>query len=218
MKTICLMGSPRPKGNSTTIAKHFCDIAEKLGSQVQTFALNKLKELGEAMAKHNKKYHGEEGPHRAVVYSDDHPAYRRSLRGLSMRVDHRVTAGQEHRDRHNALWEVNLLDLLIRHSNANHKRETIAWSKRRQASAERLAMLLVWRNYMKGRQEKVRGSPTPAMVKGLLKRPLTTAALLRERLFRTRFKLPPQWARYYDRVVLTRGLGRQRRHELSFGY
>ncbi|MBW2144436.1 MAG: flavodoxin family protein [Deltaproteobacteria bacterium] len=42
MKTICLLGSPRPKGNSATIAKHFCDTAEKLGSQVQTFALNKL--------------------------------------------------------------------------------------------------------------------------------------------------------------------------------
>ena len=29
----------------------------------------KLKDLGEAMAKHNKKYHGEEGPHQAVVYN-----------------------------------------------------------------------------------------------------------------------------------------------------
>jgi multimeric flavodoxin WrbA len=46
MKTICLMGSPRTKGNSTTIAKHFCDIAEKLGSQVHIFALNKLKFRG----------------------------------------------------------------------------------------------------------------------------------------------------------------------------
>ncbi len=42
MKIICLLGSPRPKGNSATIAKHFCETAEKLGSQVQTFALNKL--------------------------------------------------------------------------------------------------------------------------------------------------------------------------------
>ncbi|MBW1829161.1 MAG: flavodoxin family protein [Deltaproteobacteria bacterium] len=42
MKIICLLGSPRPKGNSTTVANHFCETAEKLGSQVQTFALNKL--------------------------------------------------------------------------------------------------------------------------------------------------------------------------------
>jgi multimeric flavodoxin WrbA len=42
MKIICLLGSPRPKGNSATVAKHFCETAENLGSQVQTFALNKL--------------------------------------------------------------------------------------------------------------------------------------------------------------------------------
>ncbi len=46
MKTICLLGSPRPNGNSATIAKHFCDTIEKLGGEVQTFALNKLKFLG----------------------------------------------------------------------------------------------------------------------------------------------------------------------------
>ena len=36
------------------------------------------------------------------------------------------------------------------------------------ASAERLAILLVWRNYMKGRREKVRGSPTPAMEREMM--------------------------------------------------
>jgi multimeric flavodoxin WrbA len=36
------MGSPRPKGNSTTLAKHFCDQAKTLGAKVQTFSLNKL--------------------------------------------------------------------------------------------------------------------------------------------------------------------------------
>jgi multimeric flavodoxin WrbA len=41
-KITCLLGSPRPKGNSTTIAKRFCETAEKLGAQVTTFALNKL--------------------------------------------------------------------------------------------------------------------------------------------------------------------------------
>ena len=29
----------------------------------------KKKELGEAMSKHNKKYHSEQGPHHAVVYN-----------------------------------------------------------------------------------------------------------------------------------------------------
>ena len=154
----------------------------------------------------------------ARVMSDDHPAYVRSMRRLETAIDHRTTPGAAHRDRHNPLWEVNLLDLLIRHSSANHKRETIAWSKRRQASAERLAILLVWRNYMKGRREKVRGSPTPAMEVGVLDRRLGVGELLRRRLFRTRVELPERWAEYYDRAVRTVALGRQRKHELTYGY
>ena len=92
---------------------------------------------------------------RATVRSDDHPAYRQSWRGISCEVEHRVTPGSDHRDRRNKLWEVNLLDLLIRHSSSNHKRETIAWSKRRQGSAERLVILLVWRNYLKSRWQEL---------------------------------------------------------------
>jgi len=153
-----------------------------------------------------------------TVYSDDHPAYKRAIRRLSVDVDHRITPGKAHRDRHNSLWEVNLLDLLIRHNNANHKRETIAWSKRRQASTERLAILLVWRNYIKGRREKVRGSPTPAMERGMLERPLVWEELLGRRIFRTRCELPARWAKYYDRTVQTRALERERCHELKFAY
>ena len=154
----------------------------------------------------------------ATVYSDDHPAYRRSIRGIAARINHRITPGSAHRDQNNSLWEVNLLDLLIRHSSANHKRETIAWSKRRQASAERLIILLVWRNYMKGRREKVRGSPTPAMARGMTERPVRIEELLSERIFRTRCELPPRWAEYYDRRVETPALGRNRRHALKMAY
>lgn len=158
------------------------------------------------------------GIDRAIVYSDDHPAYRRSLKTLANVVSHRITPGSQHRDANNSLWAVNLLDLLIRHSSANHKRETIAWSKRRQASAERLVILLVWRNYMKGRREKVRGSPTPAMVRGILSKPLEISELLAERIFRTRCELPSRWAAYYDRAVETRALATNRRHELTMAY
>jgi multimeric flavodoxin WrbA len=42
MKIICLLGSPRTKGNSAALAKRFCDTAGKLGAQIQTFELNKL--------------------------------------------------------------------------------------------------------------------------------------------------------------------------------
>jgi hypothetical protein len=154
----------------------------------------------------------------ATVFSDDHPAYRRSIKRMNTKIDHRITPGSDHRDKNNALWEVNLLDLLIRHSNANHKRETIAWSKRRQSSAERLAILLVWRNYMKGRREKVRGSPTPAMERGMMDHVVSIPELLERRLFRTRCDLPRRWSEYYDRKVRTRAFPTNLGHELRLAY
>jgi len=158
------------------------------------------------------------GAQSAVVFSDDHPAYRQSIKRLQAKVNHCITAGKDHRDKRNALWEVNLLDLLIRHSCANHKRETIAWSKRRQASAERLAILLIWRNYIKGRREKEKGSPTPAMVRGMMSSPLEIDEFLGARLFRTQLDLPRRWSEYYDRRVETRAFSRTRHHELTFAY
>jgi multimeric flavodoxin WrbA len=41
-KIVCLMGSPRSKGNSATLARRFCETAERLDASVQTFSLNKL--------------------------------------------------------------------------------------------------------------------------------------------------------------------------------
>jgi len=46
MKVVCLASSPRPKGNSATLAKRFCDTAAKKGAVVETFALNKLSYRG----------------------------------------------------------------------------------------------------------------------------------------------------------------------------
>ena len=156
------------------------------------------------------------GTDRAVVDSDDHPSYRPAVRQMRKSIEHVVTQGRTHRDRYNRLWEVNLLDLVIRHSSANHKRETIAWSKRRQSSSERLAILLVWRNYMKGRREKQRGSPTPAMARGMLSRRLALDDVLGERMFVGRASLPPRWRDYYWRRVETRALKGQRTHELRY--
>ncbi len=46
MKIVSLLGSPRPKGNSTTIANHFCQTAERKGAATQTFTLNNLSYRG----------------------------------------------------------------------------------------------------------------------------------------------------------------------------
>jgi multimeric flavodoxin WrbA len=42
MKTVCVLGSPRTDGNSSTIAKYFCAAMENFGAEVQTYSLNKL--------------------------------------------------------------------------------------------------------------------------------------------------------------------------------
>ncbi|MFC1515745.1 flavodoxin family protein [Thermodesulfobacteriota bacterium] len=46
MKIVCLLGSPRYRGNSTTIAKRFCESAEKNNADIDYFHLNKLKFKG----------------------------------------------------------------------------------------------------------------------------------------------------------------------------
>jgi transposase-like protein len=152
-----------------------------------------------------------------TVMSDEHKAYPRAIRQLACRVRHLVTSSRARRDASNRLFPVNAADCLIRHSSANHKRETIAWSKRRQASSERLAVFVVWRNYMKGRREKVRGSPTPAQARGQMDHRVDVVELLSRRLFVSQIPLPAQWAEYYWRRVRTRALGpRQRCHALRY--
>jgi len=138
------------------------------------------------------------------LHSDDHPAYPRALRRLpDRRFAHRVTPGSAPRTPQNPLFPVNLFDLLVRHSSANHKRETIAFSKRRQSAMERLFVFLVWRNTMKSFSERKRDA-TPAQRLGLLPRRLTVDAVLAERLFPSRIALPERWGQYYRREVETR--------------
>jgi len=42
MEIVCVLGSPKANGNSASIAKRFCDKAEKMGGNVQCFNLNEL--------------------------------------------------------------------------------------------------------------------------------------------------------------------------------
>jgi len=154
----------------------------------------------------------------AVVHSDDHPAYPRAIRGVRGDIEHRITPGSDPRTVHNPLFPINLLDLIIRHSQAGHKRETIAFPKRRAAAAERLAVLLVWRNYIKRRREKRRGSPTPAMARGMAAKPLEVGELLGRRLFLDHVELPERWKLYYRRLVRTRALPQHRYHDLKYAF
>ena len=153
----------------------------------------------------------------ATVRSDDHPAYRRPIAGSRCRIRHEVTSSLKRRDGNNELCEVNLLDAWLRHGSANHKRETIAWSKRRQRAMERLAIVLVDRNYIRSRIKK-RGGPTPGMLRGITDRKLAVEEVLTGRRFPARTALPGIWASYYRGTVLTRALPVNRAHTLKYAY
>ena len=151
-----------------------------------------------------------------AILSDDHPAYPRAFARLRDRaIAHATTRSTVPRTPHNPLFPVNLLDLLIRHSSANHKRETIAFSKRRQSAAERLFVLVVWRNYLKSFSERKRDA-TPAQRLGILGRKLSVDDVLTARLFPTRCALPERWAQYYWRHTTTRRIPNGRRHMLRY--
>jgi hypothetical protein len=152
------------------------------------------------------------------LHTDEHAAYPRAIRKLTgYSIEHHATSSRRARTPQNPLHCINLADLLIRHGGSNHKRETIAFSKRRQAAAERMAVFQVWRNFMKTRSEqRPSRSCTPAMLLGLENRPLTLEDILHRRRFPTLVPLPDRLARYYWRQVPTRQVPNGRTHALKY--
>jgi transposase-like protein len=157
-------------------------------------------------------------PQPLVVRSDEHPAYPRAWARLPhYAIDHEQTSSRALRTPRNPLFAVNLLDLLLRHNGANHKRETIAFSRRRQGAIERAMLLLLWRNFIKPVSER-RGGGTPAMRLDLMARPQTIEEVLRRRLFPGRVELPDRWRVYYRREVPTRRIRHPTRHRLKLAF
>jgi transposase-like protein len=157
------------------------------------------------------------GSGESTLRSDDHPAYPRALRSLrpERRFRHEVTSSKERRTPANPLFPANLLHLLYRHGGSNHKRETIAFSKRNHAMLMRESVTRVWRNFVKHVSERRRRG-TPAMRLGLTTRPLTWGEILGERIFVTRVELPAPLDRYYFGRVPTRQIPSAREHRLRY--
>ncbi|NIM01032.1 MAG: hypothetical protein GTN89_09025 [Acidobacteria bacterium] len=128
------------------------------------------------------------------LISDDHPAYRAAVRRLAPRRLVRHTAfanpgrspghkGTLAHARNRALFAVDLLHKLLRHSQAHHRRETIAFGRRRASVLGRAALFAVWRNMIKLVSERRPTRRTPAMRLGLTSRPWTWAEVFARRLF-----------------------------------
>jgi transposase-like protein len=150
------------------------------------------------------------------IESDEHKAYPQAFKRLRDRqIEHRTTSSKKSRTAKNPLFPANLTDLLIRHDGANHKRETIAFSKRRQGALYRVAIWAVWRNFMKSRSENRRDDPAGVML-GVIPERLGVNDVLRSRRFPWRQELSDWITRCYFAEIPTRRQARCRRHQLSY--
>jgi len=153
---------------------------------------------------------------KARIRSDEHPAYPQAMRRLRDRCfQHETTPSTAARTTQNPLFPVNLADLLLRHCGANHKRETIAFSKRRQGALYRAAIWLVWKNYIKSLSENRRDAP-PAQRLGLIARALSVREVLATRLLPDREKLSGWLEACYFGRIPTRALAGCRVHRAKY--
>lgn len=165
------------------------------------------------------------------LIADDHPAYRAALARLDdpdrvrLEVHRNPKRGPKGaprsvaalaRDR--AMFPVDLLHRLIRHSLAAHRRETIAFGRRLNALMERLYVFVAWRNFIKGRSERKPDPETPAMRLGLTQRPWSWRMVLARRLFPAREGLQGVCRELYQRNWTTPVLPNNRRHDLKLAY
>jgi len=92
----------------------------------------------------------------------------------------------EARIRDKAMFPVDALHQLLRHTCSDHKRETIAFGRRLESIVGRAHLMALWRNFLKGMSERKRDPTTPAMRLGLTDEPWTWSRVLTRRLFPAR--------------------------------
>jgi len=96
-----------------------------------------------------------------------------------------------------AMFPVDSLHQLLRHSCADHKRETIAFGRRLESIIGRAHLLAVWKNFIKGRSERAPDRTTPAMRLGLTDERWRFERLLARRLFPQREPVAESALRVY---------------------
>jgi transposase-like protein len=121
---------------------------------------------------------------------------------------------REASERDRALFPVDLLHKILRHTLAHHRRETIAFTRRLNAAMERLFVTAIWRNFVKKRTERKVGASTPAMFLGLSDARWNWKRVLSRRLFYNRITLPANWPQLYRREWTTPLLAGNAGHRL----
>jgi transposase-like protein len=158
------------------------------------------------------------------LISDDHPAYRAAV-ASDRRIQHQIhpsprsgTDPARIARRNREMFAVDLLHKLVRHSQAPHRRETIAFGRRSNALLERMALMVVWRNFVKRVSERRSDAETPAMRVGVAGRVWSWGDVLARRRFPRRIRLPGGWSKIYRRGWITPAVGRNCAHELRHAY
>jgi len=129
--------------------------------------------------------------------TDEKREYVTSLRKLGEPgIAHHTTSSKAPRTPRNPLFAVNAFHAFMRHSAANHKRETIAFSKRLCAQVWRHGAFVVWHNTVKPASERD-PRETPAQRLGVTSKRWTVRELLDLPLAATRLRLcEREWAAY----------------------
>jgi len=92
----------------------------------------------------------------------------------------------EAKERDAAMFPVDQLHQLLRHTCSDHKRETIAFGRRLESIMGRAHLIAVWKNFIKSRSERRPDRTTPAMKVGLSDSRWQWERLLSRRLFAER--------------------------------
>ena len=165
------------------------------------------------------------------MVGDGHPAYGRSVRT-------HAASGRMHLESHpnpprgrkgsprsrravardRAMFPVDSLHGLLRHSLAAHRRETIAFGRRLNALCERLFLAIIWRNFVKKRSERRSDPTTPAMMAGVTDSPWKWSRVLARRIFPDRERVGGIWKVLYRRDWETPALPANTRHRAEFSF
>lgn len=146
-------------------------------------------------------------PLRDRIHSEVHPNPVRGPKGS------RRSSSAFLRDR--AMFAADLAHLLLRHSQAHHRRETIAFARRHNALMERLHLFLAWKNFVKCRSERSSRSDTPAQHLGLASSSWSWERVLTRRLFPDEAPLTAEDRRIYRREWITPESGPNTRHQVK---
>jgi transposase-like protein len=99
-----------------------------------------------------------------------------------------------------AMIPVDSLHQLLRHSCADHKRETIAFGRRLESILGRAHLMAVWKNFVKARSERAPDRATPAMRLGLAGERWRIERILSRRLFPQRERVSKSALRIYRKL------------------